>query len=493
MIVEDSWTTLESMPTSRSGLGVAVVNGRIYAIGGDGGSNVTEEYNPITGTWTVKKPMPTGRSRFGISVYENKIYVIGGATTDGFAAANEVYDPLTDTWETKTPLPKGGRAELSASAINGKIYVVGGYFFSGYYVSSNALEVYDPETDTWTTTTPMPNAVYSCSSAVIDNKMYVIENSFGNKFGSLNQIYNTDNDSWSYGSSIPIAVTGASVAATTGNFAPKKIYVLGGSENSNSSNQIYTPEDDTWSNGTQPSTTRSYLGLAVVSDVLYAIGGSNRSSFALNVNEQYTPLGYGTVPPVLIVNSPKDTIYNVTSIPIVFVATKTIDWSGYSIDGLINITIIEDGLLTDLSEGNHTLVVYANDTLGNMGYSNTVEFSIDTVYPVLRILSPENKVYDSNEIQLNFTTSEPVSWLTYNLDGQENVTISKNLTLAGLTDGVHHLIVYAADSVGNIGFSETIRFNVEPFPVILVTASTTSALIVILAGYLFFKRRRPAA
>ena len=321
--VEDSWTSLEPMPTSRSGLGVAVVNGKIYAIGGDGGSNSTEEYNPATGTWTVKKQMPTGRSRFGISVYQNKIYVIGGATPDGFSAANEVYDPLTDTWETKTPLPKGGRAELSASVINEEIYVVGGYFFGGYYVSSNALEVYDPETDTWTTKSPMPTAVYSCSSAVIDNRMYVIENSFGNKFGRLNQVYNAENDSWSYGSSIPVAVTGASAVATAAIFAPKKIYVIGVSENSNSSNQIYQPEDDTWSNGTQLPNTRSYLGLVVLSDILYAIGGSDRNRVAVNLNEQYTPLGYGTVPPVLILTSPRSTIYNVTSIPIAFTTTKT--------------------------------------------------------------------------------------------------------------------------------------------------------------------------
>ena len=491
--VEDSWTTNQSMPTARSGLGVAVVNGKIYAIGGDGGSNVTEEYNPITNTWNAKKSMPTGRSRFGIAVHQNKIFVIGGATASGFTAANEVYDPLTDTWEVKTPIPKGSKAELTASAVNGKIYVVGGYFRGAKTVTSNVLEVYDPETDMWTTKTPMPTAVYSCSSAVVDNKMYVIENSFENQVGRLNQIYDAENNSWSYGRSIPVQVVGAAVAATTAMFAPKHIFVIGGDPSSNSSNQVYTPENDTWSNGAQLPSARSYLGVAVVSDILYAIGGRNGNNVALDTNEQYTPLAYGTVPPVLRLESPENSAHNVSSIPLVFTATKSIDWSGYSLDSLANVTIGDDVLLTGLSDGNHNLVVYANDTLGNMGASSTVYFSVDTVQPAILVLSPENTVYGANEIQLNFTTNEPVSWLTYSLDGENNVTVRSNTTLAGLTDGVHNLTVYAADMVGNVGVSETARFSVEPFPVILVVALTTTTLIVVLAGYLFFKRRKAAA
>jgi N-acetylneuraminic acid mutarotase len=490
---EDSWVTKESLPTARSGLGVAVVNGKIYAIGGDGGSNVTEEYNPVTNTWTTKTAMPTGRSRFGIAVYQNKIYVMGGATANGFTAANEVYDPLTDTWETKTPLPKGSRAELTTSVVNGKIYAVGGYFFGLYRVSSNVLEVYDPETDTWTTKTPMPTAVYSCSSAVVDNKMYVIENSFDTRVGSLNQIYDAENDSWSYGRSIPVGVIGAVAAATTAVFAPKKIYVIGGDAASNSSNQVYNPENDTWSIGAQLPSSRSYLGVAVVDDVLYAIGGRSIDGVSLDANEQYTPLAYGTTPPVIGVVSPESKAYNVSDIPMVFTATKSIDWSGYSLDSLANVTFGENDELSGLPDGNHSIVVYANDTFGNMGVSSAVGFSVDTGRPAILVLSPENKVYSTNEIPLNFTTNETASWLVYSLDGEDNVTVSKNITLAGLTDGAHNLTIYAADTVGNVGVSDTVNFSIEPFPVILVVAVTTTTVIVVLAGYLFYKRRRASS
>ena len=78
-----AWASKASMQVARSGLGVAVVNGKIYAIGGADGSSAgfsstNEEYDPTTDTWAFKAPMPTPRSDFGITVYENKIYCIGG-------------------------------------------------------------------------------------------------------------------------------------------------------------------------------------------------------------------------------------------------------------------------------------------------------------------------------------------------------------------------------------------------------------------------------
>jgi hypothetical protein len=478
------------MPTSRSGLGVAVVNGKIYAIGGDGGSNTTEEYNPVTDIWTEKKSMPTGRGRFGIAVYQNKIYVIGGKTADGFTAVNEVYNPLTNTWETKAPMPKGSRAELTASVVNGKIYVVGGYFFGTYLVSSNVLEVYDPETDTWTTKTPMPTAVCSCSSAVVNNKIYVIENSFNENVGSLNQIYDTETDSWGYGQSIPVGVAGAIAVATTAAFAPKRIYVIGGTTSSNSSNQIYNPENDTWSIGAQMMTARNYLGIAVLEDVLYAVGGRDNSNAVVDANEQYMPLAYGTAPPRLSVVSPENRAYNVSSVPIAFTANKQVDWKGFSVDGGANLTISEDTMLTNLSDGNHSIVAYANDTFGNMGASSSVYFLVDTMKPIIVVQSPENKAYGANEVQLNFTISEAISWLAYNLDGGDDVLIDMNITLAGLSNGAHVLTIHAADQVGNIGVSEAVHFSIEPFPIILVVAVTVTTVILVLASYLFVKRKK---
>jgi len=298
---EDSWDTMADMPTARGGLGVAVVDGKIYAIGGyleqisfSGHLGTNEMYDPATDTWATKEPMPTARNRFGIAVVQNKIYVIGGETDDGYTEANEVYDPLTDTWETRTPIPTV-RADLSANVVDDKIYLISGTEMCGYGAwprGINVTEVYDPETDSWTTKTPIPTAVVGYASAVVDNQIYVIGSiGWAEPSSDINQIYNPETNTWALGSSMPNWFTErAAAAATTGVFAPKRIHVLWDDEH-----HVYDPESDSWSTATSMPTPRLSLGVAVVDDILYAIGGGFYAELGFtesNKNEKYTPSGY---------------------------------------------------------------------------------------------------------------------------------------------------------------------------------------------------------
>lgn len=168
---DNSWTDRASMPTSRAGLGVAAVNGRIYAIGGWNPCpiNTTEEYNPATDTWSTKSAMPTARMFFGTAVYQDRIYV------------------------------KGGKVGQKAT---------------------NVTEVYDPSTDKWTIGTPIPNAVYGYASAVVGRKIYVISGSTlspNSSITSLNQVYDVDSDSWTLGARVPTAVNApAGISITDG-------------------------------------------------------------------------------------------------------------------------------------------------------------------------------------------------------------------------------------------------------------------------------------
>ena len=431
---EDSWTTMAEMPTARSALGVAVVNGKIYVIGGYGNGYLTinEEYDPATNTWTTKKSMPTIRTSFAIAVYQNKVYVIGGRSgVIGYygelrCGVNEVYDPATDTWETKASMPTN-RSALCANVVDGKIYLIGGLetpVGSGPNVSV-LTEVYDPATDSWTTKKPIPTGVYYYASAVVDNKIYVMGGcrpSAGTP--NLNQIYDPETDTWSYGKPLPTPVTDAGAGATTGVWAPKRIYVVGGRINyswdGTNINQVYNPENDSWTVGASMPTARYHLAVAVVNDILYAIGGTPMFNLPLDnyaVNEQYTPFGFGTVPP-------------------------------------------------------------------------------DTTSPTVFVVSPENKTYTANNVPLNFTVSEQTSWIGYSLDEQANVTIAGNTILTGLSDGSHSLTVYAKDTAGNTGASETIYFNIaqhsEPFPITWIVAAIVIIAIgvVIILGVVFYRRKR---
>ncbi|MBE3142779.1 MAG: hypothetical protein IMZ61_02505, partial [Planctomycetes bacterium] len=294
------------IPTIRRNFGVAVVNGKIYAIGGSYNEalSTNEEYNPVTNTWTTKASMPTPRSDFGIAVIQNKIYCIGGIIDYDWSGygkgilcvVNEVYDPLTDTWENKTSMPTERQRPL-ANAVNGKIYLIGGFQYRDLPPPQTTLElgvneVYDPETDSWTTKTSLPNTSYGPASTTADNKIYVISGFHSN----LTQIYDTESDTWSQAAAIPTAVGLAGAGATTGEMAPQRIYVIGGypSYDEVPLNQVYDPQTDTWTSGRQMPTARHRLGIAVVNDTVYAIGGcsSNLNVGYYDENERYVPIGY---------------------------------------------------------------------------------------------------------------------------------------------------------------------------------------------------------
>jgi N-acetylneuraminic acid mutarotase len=306
---EDSWTTKEPMLTARYRFGIAVVERKIYAIGGRNFSDLTldtnEEYDPVTDTWETKYPMHTPRYYFAVAVYQNKIYTFGGVTDppnhqeNTYVGVNEVYDPATDTWETKTPMPTN-RSALCANVVEDKIYLTGGIVygpppaFSSY---TEVTEVYDPENDSWTTKASIPTPVCSYTSAVVNNKIHIIGGSTGHQtYTSFNQIYDPETDTWTEMQSIPTGVRFAAAGATTGTMAPKRIYVQGGSTaqfpDGSNLTQVYDPEKDVWSAGTPMLTPRGGLRVAVVNDELYAIGGFTNGENVLGVNELYTTIGY---------------------------------------------------------------------------------------------------------------------------------------------------------------------------------------------------------
>ncbi len=151
--VLNTWATKAAMPTPRWGMTVSVVNGLIYAIGGWGGwpeLAMVEIYDPAANTWSTTvpataattaagtagaalAPMPTARDDFGFAVVNGLIYAIGGDinTFDDYARTSccttvvEAYDPVTNAWTTKAPMPTI-RDDFDASMVDGVIYAIAG-------------------------------------------------------------------------------------------------------------------------------------------------------------------------------------------------------------------------------------------------------------------------------------------------------------------------------------------------------------------------------
>jgi N-acetylneuraminic acid mutarotase len=135
----DTWRQRSPMPTPCNHMGGEAVNGKIYAIGGrlsgafiigyPGNVNLVQVYDPAADAWSTRAPMPTARSGLNTASLNGVIYAAGGEAQDEKSLsafrAFEAYQPATDTWWT-LPSMLLPRHECIMAAIGNRIHVAGG-------------------------------------------------------------------------------------------------------------------------------------------------------------------------------------------------------------------------------------------------------------------------------------------------------------------------------------------------------------------------------
>ena len=88
----DTWKQVACMNKKRCGVGIAVLDNFIYAVGGhDGASylNSIERYDHMTDYWASNiAPTSVCRTSVGVAVLNGKIYAVGGQ--DGVSCLNIV-------------------------------------------------------------------------------------------------------------------------------------------------------------------------------------------------------------------------------------------------------------------------------------------------------------------------------------------------------------------------------------------------------------------
>lgn len=246
-------------------------------------------------TWIAKAPLPTARTWISAAVYGKDIYVFGGLNNTTKLATVERYDSATNTWDNRAGMPTA-RYATSAVTLNSKIYVIGGVNASNQI--QNIVEVYDPAKDTWSTASPMPTA--RCRLAAVagpDGKIYAIGGSTTSTldltgYSGLVEVFDPDSNSWTTAASMNTPRVGLAAAVSGG-----KIYAFGGYGKPPGYTarylltvEVYNPTSNTWTSS--PSMKAARYGLAATTtsnDLIYLIGGKNESSVLPDRNEEYIP------------------------------------------------------------------------------------------------------------------------------------------------------------------------------------------------------------
>jgi glucose/arabinose dehydrogenase/N-acetylneuraminic acid mutarotase len=197
----NQWTSLPDMATPRGGAGAAVVDGKIYVVGGmgpDGASLASVEvFDPATRTWSVAPSMATRRDNPAAAGANGKLYVFGGrtreadgTTVNGTLETVEMLDPASGTWSARAPMPTGRRT-MAVGRIGGKVQLMGGENAPNGSGVFDANEEYDPATDSWRKLTPMQTPRHGAAGGTIDGVVHVAGGgpTTGSSFSDVNEAF----------------------------------------------------------------------------------------------------------------------------------------------------------------------------------------------------------------------------------------------------------------------------------------------------------------
>ena len=228
----------------------------------------------------------------------NKVYLLGGFVRPKDEMSwkpvdyASVFDMETRKWSSLKPMPTA-RGALTAEAVGSKIYVIGGVTlpdkagFPGLTFNRptkqlTVNEVYDTDNNTWSQAAPMPTQRNHMGAATIDGKIYVVGGRIGSGFilmstnMGVHEVYDPGKETWEPRAMLPTPRSGVGAVALNG-----KIHVLGGEEWSHNragvfrQHEAYDPKTNRWSLLPPMQFPRHGLAVGVVNGKIYAISGAN--------------------------------------------------------------------------------------------------------------------------------------------------------------------------------------------------------------------------
>lgn len=266
---QGGWRRIADIPTPRSELAVAVSEqlGRVFTIGGAGGLDRVERYDPSTDHWDRAPDLPVGVDHAMAAAVEGLqsaapqgVFVFGGYLASGSPTARSFrFDATAARWEEIAPMP-GPRAAGAAVAAGGNIFIVGGA--DGTRLIAPTYR-YDVAARQWRTIAPMPTPRDHLAAVAVNGQVCAV----GGRQLSLSanlpafECYDPRSDSWTRLPDAPTPRGGIGAAEYD-----QRIYVTGGEQPSGTFRQldIFDIRTNAWTRGPDLPTARHGLGVVVV-------------------------------------------------------------------------------------------------------------------------------------------------------------------------------------------------------------------------------------
>ncbi|XP_055902446.1 kelch-like ECH-associated protein 1 isoform X2 [Eupeodes corollae] len=254
---DKTWTTLPNLRIPRSGLGAAFLKGTFYAVGGRNNSigssydsDWVDKYNAVTEQWRPCAPMSVPRHRVGVAVMDEKMYAVGGSAGSEYHNSVECYDPEKDRW-TLVQSMHSKRLGVGVAVVNRLLYAIGGFDGNDRLAT---VECYHPENNEWNFIPPMQVGRSGAGVAAINQYIYVVGGFDGTRQLASVERYDTENQVWQTMAPVKIARSALSLTPFEG-----KLYAMGGFDGSNflCIVEVYDPEENVWKEGTPLSSGRS--------------------------------------------------------------------------------------------------------------------------------------------------------------------------------------------------------------------------------------------
>lgn len=206
--VQNNWTQLASAPHGAMAPPSAVHNGRLFSF--DTYSPL--RYNPANNSWVAVGDPPPFNPEWGqATTVGGNIYIFNHSN-------NFRYDVSSGTWLQRANPPRGHGVWPAVTTVNGIIYVIGG---DG--PSPNAVDAYNPATDSWTQKADIPFPRGYADAISYGNEIYVFGGGTWDNPGKIIFRYNTLTDQWQLTGEMTTARNVPAVGLING-----KIYVYGG-------------------------------------------------------------------------------------------------------------------------------------------------------------------------------------------------------------------------------------------------------------------------